>query len=667
MANHALTLTGRPAEGQAPFAQTLTLPPEFTARYEIGAALGSGAYGVVHRVRDHRLSRDVALKLLFRHDDPQMVRRFLNEAQLLARIKHPHVVTIYDLEELDGHPAFLLELVEGGSLRDWIVRGPHPPRDALAIAWACLAGLEACHAASAVHRDLKPENILLTAAARPKIADLGIALYADSLSRLTRTGVLVGTPRYMAPEQLAGLEASAASDLHAMGAILFEMLTGKPPFTATRMADLLDQIKHRDAPDLAALVPGLAPGVADLVRRALAKDPAARPASAAAMAEEIKQVLAATGDSSTPELVAEALAPAGPPSAPRRVRGSAPVPRVPRRMPAILGVLTIVLVGISLTLGALRSRPVADAPSAVAAPLQTAQPDAAPRDATRWDEDALWELNKPLQQIADLQGARCETWWRMQSKWAAVPNHDSTGLDGPATIAELRGLRRLLQDDHARVEQVARALESRRAPRPWTDPERVLAARTRALEFSVEAVLDRLAWLEREMPAEVGTFDIELMDRLDHGTYSEATAAHFTEFARLFAPCLRDAAGAGSAARGLPGALVVDAYWVASWLFASGQDAIKMSEVQSGASALTAELGAHGQGEAGAPVTLAPRAALVLWRMARDGIGKREIRDATRGALKDLEALATALPDTREPLEPLFVRVRRDLAKWPNE
>lgn len=240
-------------------------------RYVLGPLLGSGGMGLVRRARDERLHRDVAVKLLADNlaADRDARERFLREARAAARISDPHVVVVHDVGEEDGRPYLVMELVAGPSLADVLVSdGPLPPGDVLDVARATLAGLARAHAAGVLHRDVKPGNLLRTPDGRIKVTDLGVAEAADVPS-LTRTGFVVGTRPYLAPERRSGGPASVATDLWALGATLVELLTGEPP---------------GDEPTLPALPTGTPPELAALIARLLAAEPAARPADAVAAA-----------------------------------------------------------------------------------------------------------------------------------------------------------------------------------------------------------------------------------------------------------------------------------------------------------------------------------------------------------------------------------------------
>jgi serine/threonine protein kinase len=202
--------------------------------YAIEGVLGRGGMGIVYRARHAQLGRTVALKMLLAgvHADAAESARFLREARALSKLRHPHVVQVYDVGESGGAPFFTMELVEGGNLAQVLRTAPLAVERALTIAIALADGVQAAHASGIVHRDLKPGNILLDLDGTPKIGDFGVARQQDDEGSLTRTGARLGTPSYMAPEQLSGTAAAHAPavDVHALGVLLYEMLTGAPPF-----------------------------------------------------------------------------------------------------------------------------------------------------------------------------------------------------------------------------------------------------------------------------------------------------------------------------------------------------------------------------------------------------------------------------------------------------
>jgi len=250
--------------------------------------------GVVYEAHDDRLDRIVALKLM--RDAvvaPAAVERFWREARAAASISHPHICQIFELGEDAGRPFIVMERLTGETLADRLTRGALPAREAATLALGLLDALDALHQRQVVHRDLKPTNVFLVAHGI-KLLDFGLAHEMDGLgdataTRLTSPGLLVGTPQYMAPEQITGAKLDARADLFAAGAILFEMLSGHPAFPGATALDVLQKVLHEQPPAL--LGSPLVTALDAIIHRALAKTPGARYASASAMAADVRQTL----------------------------------------------------------------------------------------------------------------------------------------------------------------------------------------------------------------------------------------------------------------------------------------------------------------------------------------------------------------------------------------
>jgi TolB-like protein/tetratricopeptide (TPR) repeat protein/predicted Ser/Thr protein kinase len=265
--------------------------PSRIGHYVIRQKLGAGGMGVVYAAHDDRLERSVALKMMLTldHDDTAR-KRFWREARAAASINHPNVCQISEVGEASGQLFIAMELLEGEPLTEQLSNGPLSVDQALPIAIDMLYALSAIHTRGIIHRDLKPSNVFLTRHG-VKLLDFGLARVEstpDSAIGLTRSGIAVGTPRYMAPEVVTGEPVDARSDLFAVGAILFEMLAGRPAFIGRTVAEVLNATLTEQPP---ALTGSSAVAAADrVIRRALAKKPSGRPSSAIAMAEELNAV-----------------------------------------------------------------------------------------------------------------------------------------------------------------------------------------------------------------------------------------------------------------------------------------------------------------------------------------------------------------------------------------
>ncbi|MDQ1047339.1 serine/threonine-protein kinase [Streptomyces sp. V4I2] len=251
-------------------------------RYRLHDPIGRGAMGEVWRAFDETLGRTVAVKLLLPHDsDPTATSRFRLEAQTAGRLNHPHVVGVYDFGEYDGRLFLVMELVEGDSLaRRLSTAGPLPVEQVARIAAQAAAGLAAAHQQGIVHRDIKPANLLLDPDGTLKIGDFGIARFVDDPSgALTTTGQIVGTSLYLAPERALGQAAGPASDVYALGCLLYQLLTGRPPFQADTAVAILHQ--HLDATPVPPRQtrPELPPAFENFLLGLLAKRPEDRPAT----------------------------------------------------------------------------------------------------------------------------------------------------------------------------------------------------------------------------------------------------------------------------------------------------------------------------------------------------------------------------------------------------
>jgi tRNA A-37 threonylcarbamoyl transferase component Bud32 len=258
-------------------------------RYRLEATLGKGGMAEVYRATDTKLARTVAVKVILETHavEEHFLERFLREARMVASLEHPNILPVYDFGEENGVPFLVMPYLPGGSLRERLKAGPVPLP--LASSWiAQLAdALDAAHAAGVLHRDVKPANVLLGKDDRLFLADFGIAKMRESQTGLTATGVVVGTPIYMAPEQAQGQVASPATDRYALAVVAFEILSGRPPFEGESALSLMHQHVSTPPPLLSARVAGLPDGLDAVLTRALAKDPAARPPTCRALAEAV--------------------------------------------------------------------------------------------------------------------------------------------------------------------------------------------------------------------------------------------------------------------------------------------------------------------------------------------------------------------------------------------
>jgi serine/threonine protein kinase len=269
-------------------------------RYELGEVVGAGGVARVHRAVDHHLEREVAVKVLdddrARSADPSGRDRFLREARSAARLHHPHLVTVFDAGEDAGQLFLVMELVDGQSLAVLIAeRAPLPIEEAVSIACQILDGLSAVHADGVVHRDVKPANVLVDRNGRVLLTDFGIAKRLDDIEeQLTYSGMVVGTPTYLAPEQAIGGRLSEATDVYLVGLVLYEMLTGRRPTGSAR--------------DPRQVRPDVPAAVAAAVARATDADPGRRFGTAQQMIDALREAPTRPDTKAFPVAAAPALA-----------------------------------------------------------------------------------------------------------------------------------------------------------------------------------------------------------------------------------------------------------------------------------------------------------------------------------------------------------------------
>ncbi|VTS05407.1 protein kinase domain-containing protein [Tuwongella immobilis] len=261
--------------------------------YEIIRKLGEGGMGVVYLARQQSLNRLVALKMLAGIVSPNASAKMRQEASVLAQFSHPNVVQVYDVGEVGGLTYFALELMPGGSLSDRLDDGPIAPREAVEWLLPLTAGLQAMHQVGVIHCDLKPANVLLDARGIPKLADFGLARQFDTDSQQTRTGTVRGTPSYMAPEQARGMirEFGPTVDVYALGGILYELLTGRPPFLSASVLETLRQVQIDEPVPPRRLNPDVPLDLETICLKCLEKSPAKRYPNAMELADDLRRFL----------------------------------------------------------------------------------------------------------------------------------------------------------------------------------------------------------------------------------------------------------------------------------------------------------------------------------------------------------------------------------------
>jgi WD40 repeat protein len=272
---------------------------EHIGDYEVLEEIARGGMGVIYKARQVSLNRIVALKMVLSGQLAHAadLLRFHTEAQAIAQLHHPNLVSIFEIGEHDGLPFFSMEYLEGGPLSRRLHGRPLAPRDAAHLLLPLVQAIEYAHSRGIVHRDLKPGNILLSSPAPlgecvAKITDFGIAKQLGETSQLTRTGEVLGTPSYMAPEQAMGKQIGAAADVYSLGAILYEALTGVPPFTASDSAGTLLRVVHDEPTSPRERNPAVPVDLATICLKCLEKEPARRYASAGSLAEDLRRFLA---------------------------------------------------------------------------------------------------------------------------------------------------------------------------------------------------------------------------------------------------------------------------------------------------------------------------------------------------------------------------------------
>ncbi|MCX2964869.1 Stk1 family PASTA domain-containing Ser/Thr kinase [Gordonia sp. Z-3] len=291
----------------------MSTPHHLSDRYELGETLGFGGMSEVHFARDLRLHRDVAIKVL-RADlarDPTFYLRFRREAQNAAKLNHPTIVQVFDTGEAETEdgplPFIVMEYVDGDTLRDVLrSNGPVSPRQAMTWMADVAAAMDFSHRNGIVHRDMKPANVMIDKAGAVKVMDFGIArAMSDTTSTMTQTSAVMGTAQYLSPEQARGIKVDPRSDIYSMGCVLFELLTGEPPFTGDSPVAVAHQHVHEDPAWPSSIREEIPPALDSVVLKAMSKNPANRYQSAADLRSDLIKVLAG-GRPSAPMLMSDA-------------------------------------------------------------------------------------------------------------------------------------------------------------------------------------------------------------------------------------------------------------------------------------------------------------------------------------------------------------------------
>jgi tetratricopeptide (TPR) repeat protein len=413
--------------------------PARIGRYQVVGELGRGAMGVVYRAVDPTSGAQVAVKVLLHAQDPEDLRRLDREARIARDARHPNVVATLDAGQEGAHPFVVLELVQGESLQERLRRtGPLDPLEAARLFEPLARGLAHVHELGVIHRDLKPANVLLDARGVPKLSDFGLARRTDlGASKLTATGMIVGTPMFMAPEQASTGRADRRSDIYGLGATLYQAVTGQAPFRGADVVSLLRAVLEDELVPPSRLRPGLPEPLDRICLRCLARDPADRFASATELADALAAFAAATSARATAPLAAR----------PRRPRRS----RWTRRTAPVAGAAGLGLAILAAAVAARRPEPEPApvvSPAAPVAPIDTA-PAVVPAAVEETELDRLRALAEAVE----------ATGWPFDGALAAWGRAADLGdAEAWVRIARLRRWRRELDHAAAALEQ-ARALD----------------------------------------------------------------------------------------------------------------------------------------------------------------------------------------------------------------
>ena len=312
----------------------------FADRYRVIRRLGSGGAATVFLCEDERLGRKVAVKRMHAHSPEDITRRLRREARLGASLSHPNLVSVFDTETYEEGVFIVMEYVEGETLADALSRGPLDTRRALEILRALASALDHVHAQGIVHRDVKPANVLLGGDGSVKLADLGVGIALDD-TRITQSGQVLGTPAYMSPEQIDGATPTPAVDIYALGAMAYEMLGGEKARKGSTPLEVAHRVTTEPPPDLRRVWGDAPPAAAEAIKRAMAREPARRPASAREFVDELSDAITRPRTEATRPLIDRTVAMAAPP----RRRRTLPAWLAPAALLLIVGaaVLAVVL------------------------------------------------------------------------------------------------------------------------------------------------------------------------------------------------------------------------------------------------------------------------------------------------------------------------------------
>lgn len=265
---------------------------DLESRWKLGRLLGKGAMGEVLLATDTRLERKVAVKRMLGPETANATsfQRFMTEAKSIAALNHPSIIQIYDYGQTKEGPYLIMEYVEGGSLSDRCAAGRIEKAEAISLATQLCSALVAAHRASIIHRDIKPANVLLTSDGIPKLTDFGLAKPIAADTAMTAAGSVLGTPKYMSPEQVRGRPVDHRSDLFSLGIVLYEMLTGSAPFSGASLGDVFDRILNQPVPPLAQQGLGDLSDVDVILQKCLAKNPDDRYPDPNAFLQDLRQL-----------------------------------------------------------------------------------------------------------------------------------------------------------------------------------------------------------------------------------------------------------------------------------------------------------------------------------------------------------------------------------------